>query len=152
MCIFPFLILVEIAQSQIALPGDITIDRNGVLLKGKFFISESPDISSTVILLHGFPGGESDVLGIGKKLAQSGINALTFNYSGIYQSEGKCSWDNMQLDITAAYKFPIGGWDDKQTTMEAFILPLYRALENEDAKSVRLVAFQDDHYFKDSKL
>lgn len=53
--------------------------------------------------LHGFPGSESDAFGIGDKLAQSGINSLTFNYSGTYKSEGKVSWDNMQLDIDAAY-------------------------------------------------
>lgn len=46
----------------------------------------------------------------------------------------------------------IGGWDDIQTTMEAFILPLYRTLQNKGAKRVRLIAFQDDHYFQKSRL
>jgi dipeptidyl aminopeptidase/acylaminoacyl peptidase len=267
---FKFLFLLftypVVAHNQDSKPAEITIDRNGIQLKGKFFLSEGSDHIATVILLHGFPGGESDVLGIGNKLVQSGMNALTFNYSGTYQSDGKCSWDNMQLDIAAAYKFLhlheninkfridtnkiylggwcngggmaltfaayhpevtavfsiapsdqtefmkvytsnpnikkmidnsfneiafpkghlrfetgaspwevaengidkinpvydlkkcapflvakdillIGGWDDKQTTVEAFILPLYRTLQNESAKNVRLIAFQDDHYF-----
>jgi pimeloyl-ACP methyl ester carboxylesterase len=258
------------SQYQATTPADISIDRNGILLKGKFFLPEGSGPFPAVVLLHGFPGGESDVLGIGTKLAQSGIAALTFNYSGTYQSEGKTSWDNMQLDIQAAFQylrqpqtfkqynvdtskiylggwctgggmaltyaafhpevkvifsiagsdqtefmkvyigdpeikkmmdqsfdditFPkghlrfetgasprevaeagldkinpaydlkkcapllasrdillIGGWDDVQTTMEAFILPLYRALQLEGAKSVRLIAFQDDHYFKESR-
>lgn len=265
-----FLIFPIVAQSQAKTPADIVIGRNGILLKGKFFLSEGPGPFPTVVLLHGFPGSETDVLGIGVKLAQSGINAVTFNYSGTYKSEGKISWDNMQLDIYAAFKFLqqhenttqykidtnkiylggwcngggmaltyaayhpevnvvfsiapsdqtefmkvytsnpevknmidrsfdeitypkghlrfekgasiqeveeagidkinpiydlkkcapllatkdillIGGWDDKQTTMEAFILPLYRALQNEGAKNVRFIAFQDDHYFQNSR-
>jgi len=268
--IFPFLMLNGVAQSQTTSPVNITIDRNGVQLIGKLFLSEGSDFLPTVILLHGFPGSESDVLGIGDKLALSGINSLTFNYSGTYKSEGKVSWDNMQLDIDAAFNFLhqsdniikfkidtnkiylggwcngggmaltyaayhpdvkvvfsiapsdqtefmkvytsnpeikkmidqvhadlafpkghlrfnvgalpqevafagidninpiydlkkcapllatkdillIGGWDDKQTTMEVFILPLYRALQNEGAKNVRFIAFQDDHYFQKSR-
>ena len=259
-----------IIQGQATIPADIAFDRNGILLKGKFFFSEGPGPFPTVVLLHGFPGGESDVLGIGIKLAHSGMNALTFNYSGTYQSQGKVSWDNMQLDIHAAFKFlrqskntsqfkidtnkiylggwcngggmaltyaayhpevkvvfsiapsdqtefmkvyinnpeikkitdisfgditypkghlrfetgasprevaaagiekidhvydlkrcaPLlaskgillsGGWNDIQTTMETFILPLYRALQKEGAKSVRFIAFQDDHYFQKSR-
>ncbi len=266
-----FAISPAITQGQAAMPVDITIDRDGILLKGKFFFSDGPGPFPTVVLLRGFPGGESDVLGIGNKLAHSGINALTFNYSGTYQSQGQISWDNMQLDIHAAFKFLrqsknttqfkvdtnniflggwcngggmaityaayhpevnvvfsiapsdqtefmkvyisnpeikkmtdksfgdisypkghlrfekgaspqevaaagidkinpvfnlkkcapllvsrdillIGGWDDIQTTMEAFILPLYRALQNEGAKKVRFIAFQDDHYFQKSRL
>lgn len=260
-----------ITKAQETMPADITIDRDGILLKGKFFFSDGSGPFPTVVLLHGFPGNESDVLGIGNKLAHAGINALTFNYSGTYQSQGQVSWDNMQLDIHAAFKFLrqsnnttpfkvdtnkiylggwcngggmaityaayhpevnvvfsiapsdqtefmkvyitnpeikkmidksfgdisypaghlrfekgaspqeiaaagieiinpiydlkkcapllvskdillIGGWDDIQTTMEAFILPLYRALQNEGAKNVRFMAFQDDHYFQKSRL
>ena len=268
--IFLFLILNGVAQSQTTTPVNITIDRNGVHLRGKLFLSEGSDLLPTVILLHGFPGSESDVLGIGDKLAQSGMNALTFNYSGTYESEGKTSWDNTQLDIKAAFSFLhqpeniiqfkidtnkiylggwctgggmaltysayhpevtvvvsiapsdqtefmkvytsnpeikkmmdkafadisvpkghvrfdsgsslqeiaeagidkinpiydlkkcapllaakdiflIGGWDDKQTTMEAFILPLYRSLQKENAKKLRIIAFQDNHYFEKSR-
>lgn len=257
-------------KSQAITAADITIDRNGILLKGKFFPANEPGISPTVILLHGFPGGESDVLGIGNKLARAGMNALTFNYCGTYKSGGENSWDNIQLDINAAFGFAhrpenirqfkidttklylggwctgggmaltyaachpkvdvvfsiagsdqtefmklytgnpqikkgmdaafaeftapkghvrfdpgatlqaiaekgidkidtiynlkkmapllapkdillVGGWDDAQTTMEAFILPLYRALQKENAKRVRMIAFQDDHYFGKSK-
>jgi dipeptidyl aminopeptidase/acylaminoacyl peptidase len=270
--IFLFLIFSGFAQSQIISPIDITIDRNGVHLNGKLFLSrDSSDFRLTVILLHGFPGSESDVLGVGDKLAQSGMNALTFNYSGTYKSEGKNSWDNIQLDIKAAFSFLhqpqnivqfkidtnkiyLGGWctgggmaltysayhpeithvfaiapsdqtefmkvylgspeikkmmdkafadmsapnglvrfdngstlqeiaergidkinpiydlkkcahslasreilligglDDKQTTMEIFILPLYRVLQNEGAKNVRFLTFQDDHYFHKTRL
>ncbi len=255
---------------QVLIPADIDITRESVLLKGKFYLAEGQGNFPTVVLLHGFPGNESDVLGIGLKLAQSGINALTFNYSGTYKSQGKISWDNMQSDIHSALKFLkqianiklynidtnriylggwcngggmaltyaayhpdikvvfsiapsdqtefmklylsnpeikkntdksfgditypkghlrfdqgaspmevaetginqinqiydlkkcapllatkdillIGGWDDRQTTMEVFILPLYRALQSAGSKSIRLMAFQDDHYFQKSR-
>ena len=257
---------INFAQSS---PIDITINRSGVLLKGKFYAVEGEGIFPTVILLHGFPGNEKDVLGIGENLAQAGINALTFNYSGTYESQGKASHEHNLNDINAAfiylhqleniskYKIDtsliylggwchggglglayainhpeihsvfsiagsdqsvffkeyvsnpemkkmidksfaettakgitrfedgaaphevaeggidkmissldikknaatlalknillIGGWDDIQTTMEKFILPLYRALQTEKAQNVTIKAFQDDHYFGKTK-
>ena len=257
---------INFAQSS---PIDITINRSGVLLKGKFYAVEGEGIFPTVILLHGFPGNEKDVLGIGENLAQAGINALTFNYSGTYESQGKASHEHNLNDINAAfiylhqleniskYKIDtsliylgglchggglglayavnhheihsvfsiagsdqsvffkeyvsnpemkkmidksfaettakgitrfdiggaphevaeqginkinstldlkknaaalapknillIGGWNDIQTTMEKFILPLYRALQNEKAQNVTIKALQDDHYFGKTK-
>jgi esterase/lipase len=251
-------------------PIEITIDRNGVLLNGKFYVAEGEGIFPTVILLHGFPGNESDVLGIGNKLAQSGFNTVTFNYSGTFQSQGEVSWDNAQMDIRAAFNFIhqseniskykidtariylggfcfgggmalsyaashpeistvfsiagndhgefmreyvrnpelrkvindmfdnlavpkgnvrfqagtlpmeiaeagidkinpiydlkkcapllaqkdlllIGGWNDVQVSIEQIVLPLYRALQREKAKKLQIVAFQDDHWFKNSR-
>lgn len=72
-----------VAYSQTSIPTDIIIDRGGILLKGKFYISEGEGNIATVILLHGFPGNETDVLGLGSELSQAGINVMTFNYSGI---------------------------------------------------------------------
>jgi dienelactone hydrolase len=237
---------------------------------GKFYVAAGEGIYPTVILLHGFPGNEKDVLGIGNKLAQSGINALTFNYSGTFQSQGLTSWENNQKDIRAAFDFIyqpknvtrykidtsliylggwchgggmalvyaashpeittvfsiagndfgefmreythnpemtkmidkmfadmnapkgtirfekgalpkemaetgiekinpvfdlrkdapllaqkdillIGGWNDAQTTVDHFLLPLYRALQKENATSLQIKAFQDDHYFRNSR-
>jgi dienelactone hydrolase len=100
-----FLMTPVVAQNQATTPADITIDRGGILLRGKFYVSEGTGVFPTVILLQGFPGNESDVLGIGEKLSQSGINALTFNYSGTFKSEGKTSLTNSEADILAAYKF-----------------------------------------------
>ena len=264
-----FLTVLTVAQSQASTPVDITIDRNGVLLKGKFYISEGTENFPTVILLHGFPGNEKDVLGLGNILAQEGINALTFNYSGTHQSHGQLNFENTQKDIKAVFEFIhnsenihkhkidttriylggfsygggmaftyaanhpeikavfsiagndhgvfmeeykrnqgmqkiidemfndlkaqpgkvrfapggtpkemvemkiielnptyhllnsvpllaqkdillIGGWDDHNVSIENIILPLYRALRDE-AKTVRIVAFQDDHSFKNSR-
>ncbi|MCP5048697.1 MAG: alpha/beta fold hydrolase [bacterium] len=262
-----FLTVLAVTPSQASTAVDITIDRNGVLLKGKFYISEGTGTFPSVILLHGFPGNETDVLGIGRKLSRAGINALTFNYSGSYKSQGIGSFANTQKDIQAAFEFLhqpknilkykidktriylggysygggmaltyaanhpeittvfsiagtdhgefmreysrnpqfqkmidgmfarlaaptgpvrlakgatpkevvemgivklnptldlrksasllvqknillIGGWDDVNVTIDHHVLPLYRALNNEKAKNIRIVAFQDDHVFK----
>jgi dipeptidyl aminopeptidase/acylaminoacyl peptidase len=265
-----FLILPVVAQSQASTPADITIDCSGVFLKGKFYVAEGEGIFPTVILLQGFPGNEKDVLGIGNRLSQSGINALTFNYSGTYQSQGLASFENNQKDIQAAFDFIyqpvninkykidtsliylggwchgggmslvyaashpeittvfsiagndfgefmreytcnpeikkmidkmfdnmtaptgpvrfdtgalpkemaetgiekinpifdlrkdapllakkdillIGGWNDVQVNIDQFVLPLYRALQKENAAKVQITAFQDDHYFRNSR-
>lgn len=97
--------LLSFAHSQEATTVDITIDRNGVLLKGKFHVSEGIGPFPTILLLQGFPGNETDVIGIGKILSQSGINALTFNYSGTFKSQGTSNFDNTQMDIKAAFDF-----------------------------------------------
>jgi pimeloyl-ACP methyl ester carboxylesterase len=84
---------------------DIIIVRDEIKLKGRFYQAGSSGLSVTVILLPGFPGGGTDVFGIGKKLSESGINAVTFNYSGTHQSEGLYNFTNSLSDIKAAYDF-----------------------------------------------
>ena len=92
-------------QSQASEPVDFMIDLIGVHLKGKFYISAGTGKFPTLVLLHGFPGGEQDVLGIGKFVSEAGINVMTFNYSGTHKSEGKFSFENTQKDIQAAFEF-----------------------------------------------
>ncbi len=93
------------AQSQASPPVEITINRDGIHLKGKFYISEGTGTFPTVILLPGFPGNETDVLGIGMKLSEVGYNVMTFNYSGTHHSEGEYNFVNSQKDIEAAFNF-----------------------------------------------
>lgn len=97
--------LLSFGQSQPGSPFEITIGRDGVLLKGKFHAAGGTSLLPTVLLLPGSPGNETDVLGIGKVLSDSGINTLTFNYSGTWKSEGKTSLDNSLMDVQAAYDF-----------------------------------------------
>ena len=265
-----FLTVLAASQVQATVPSDVTIDNGGVLLKGKFYVCEGLGPFPTVIILHGMPGNDTDVLGLGNKLSEAGLNALTFNYSGTYQSQGQMNMENAQKDIQAAFDFLhrqeniatykidaarillggdcfgggmamayaashpeissvfsvagndhgeffreyirnpelkkmiddmfagvaapagpvrfapgalpkeiaeagidklnpifdlrksaprlaqkdillIGGWNDRQVTIEQFVLPFYRALEKEKAKNVKIVAFQDGHDFKNSK-
>jgi len=105
MFIMMFASFSSFAKSQTAPPIDITIDRSGVLLKGKFHVAEGTGFLPTVLLLQGFPGNETDVLGVGKILSESGINTMTFNYSGTFKSQGMTSLENSLLDIKAAFDF-----------------------------------------------
>lgn len=257
------------AQSKEVIPADIEIDREGIILKGKFYKAAGEGVLPTVILLQGSPGNPTDVIGLGKRLSQYGINAMTFNYSGTHQSQGRLSFPNSLGDITAAFKFLdnpetirrfkidtasvilagysygggmamtyaikhkeiaavisiagndwgeffeeylrkpemkssidagidksvaagilrfepgcmpkemvesglekfdqdfytrknaslladrdiliICGWDDPLVTVEGYLLPIYRELKKENARNVRIVAFQDDHTFSKSR-
>lgn len=100
-----FLTVFAVPISYASIPIDITIDHDGVILKGKFYLAEGTGNFTTVILLQGFPGNEIDVLGIGNKLSEFGFNALTFNYSGTYKSQGKYNFENTQKDIKAVFEF-----------------------------------------------
>ena len=100
-----FLSLASHSRSQELNPYDVTINRDSIILKGKFYAAEEEGLYTTVILLQGFPGGENDVLGIGSRIVQEGINVLTFNYSGTHKSEGEFNFDNSQKDIEAAFAF-----------------------------------------------
>jgi len=86
-------------------PEEITIERDSVILKGKFYKAAGDDNKPVVILLQGSPGNTYDVLGLGRALSISGINAMTFNYSGSHQSTGTFSFLNCQADIGATLRF-----------------------------------------------
>ena len=73
---------------------------------GKCYTVVDPaDALATLVLLPGFPGNEDDVLGLGEALSLQGLNTLTFNYRGSYQSEGLFSLKHTLEDIQAAFDF-----------------------------------------------
>ena len=45
----------------------------------------------------------------------------------------------------------IFGWDDNVVSIDRYILPLYRALQEEKAPQVSIKAFQDNHGFSESR-
>ena len=99
-------LLPKTVKSQVKSPVDVIIDNHSVKLKGKFYAVEDKEGSfPTLILLQGFTGNDSDVLGLGKQLVQSNINVLTFINSGVAPSEGLFSFNNSLTDIEAAYQF-----------------------------------------------
>ncbi|KAA3608776.1 MAG: alpha/beta fold hydrolase [Calditrichaeota bacterium] len=100
-----FLLVFSVTKSFASTSIAITISRNDIKLRGNFFQPEGKGDFPAVILLHGFPGNETDVLGIGRMLSNAGFNVLTFNYSGTYKSEGLNSFENTQKDIKAVYDF-----------------------------------------------
>lgn len=99
------LLLVIQSHTQASSPADITIDREGMLLKGKFHAAQGTGPFPTVILLGGFPSSRTDVLGLGALLSEEGFNVLTFNYGGTFESQGRWSFENTQKDIHAAFGF-----------------------------------------------
>jgi len=258
-----------LAFGQDTIPVEVTIERGEVMLQGKFYESPEEGFLPTVVLLPGFPGNENDVIGLGDRLSQLGVNVLTFNYSGTHNSQGLWGFSHVQSDITAALQFLhilpnitrfgidttnivlggysygggmamsyaidhpeidkvisiagndwgehfedyvhntnlktsidgmvdwavssgfvrpdkgelpkeflangtagldsslyikrnagrlaqknillIGAWDDTGVVIEKYILPLYRALQAEKAQHVRIIAYQDDHSFSQSR-
>ncbi len=81
------------------------INRDNLTLNGIIFPAKGDGSFPALLLLNGFPGGESDVFGIGSKLQEFGFTVLTFNYSGTYRSEGKYSMEYTMKDIEAAFDF-----------------------------------------------
>ena len=74
---------IAVAQGQTVAPVEINLIRSGIDLKGIFYISGDSGTFPTVILLHGFPGNEKDVLNLGMKLSEAGYNTMTFKISQI---------------------------------------------------------------------
>lgn len=72
---------------------------------GRFFKAASNKPVPTVILLHGFPGGEGDLFGLGKRLNQDSINAFTFNYRGTWKSEGIYLPETSLKDVIKSVEF-----------------------------------------------
>lgn len=92
------------AYSQIT-PVQVDLYSNGNKLNADFYRASGDEKCPTLILLHGMPGGEGDLLGLGKKLSPLGINVLVFNFTGIWSSEGVFSFDSSMEDIGAAICF-----------------------------------------------
>jgi len=83
----------------------VVFKSGGSKVFGKFFKSANNKIAPTIILLHGFPGGEGDLFGVGKRLNKDGINAFTFNYRGTWKSEGIYLPETSLEDVINSVKF-----------------------------------------------
>ncbi len=91
------------AQSESKTP--VAISRGEVDLHGWLFEASVDSTAPIAILLHGFPGGPNDPLGLGSELAARGVHALAFNFSGTHASGGEFSMRTSQFDIAAAVAF-----------------------------------------------
>src|SRR6202795_3534595 len=74
---------------------------DGVLLRGHLYGRGS----TGVILAHMYPADQSDWTDFAKVLADHGYQALTFDFRGFTESEGRSGTEYADRDLLAAYKF-----------------------------------------------
>jgi uncharacterized protein len=77
---------------------------NGQKLFGTIFKAAGPEAKPTVLMLSGFPGNELNH-DIARMFQRFGFNAMTFNYSGSWGSEGEYSFQNILDDTFTAVNF-----------------------------------------------
>ncbi len=86
-------------------PIPLTFESNGANIHAIFYQASGVEPLPTVILCHGFPGNNTDVLGLGERLMKEGFNALAFNYRGTWGSEGTFTMANSLEDVIAAVHY-----------------------------------------------
>jgi len=74
-------------------------------IHGLFYRASGAGPFPTVILCHGSPGNDTDVLGLGQRLKKEGFNALSFNYRGTWGSEGTLTGGNSLEDVISAIRY-----------------------------------------------
>jgi len=86
-------------------PVTITFESKGANIHAVFHLASGVGPLPTVILCHGFPGNDTDVLGLGQRLMKKGFNALAFNYRGSWGSEGLFKDANSLEDVISAIRY-----------------------------------------------
>ena len=86
-------------------PVSIEFISEGACVRGRFFAAVGTSPGTTLLLFPGWPGDPDDVLGLGARLAELGINVCTFNPRGLHPSEGNHSHANTLQDIRAAWQW-----------------------------------------------
>ena len=86
-------------------PIPVSFVSKGAKIHGLFYNASGVEPSPTVILCHGFPGNNTDVLGLGDRLMKEGFNALAFNYRGTWGSEGLLTIANSLEDVISAIRY-----------------------------------------------
>ncbi len=84
---------------------DVNLISDGNILNAQMYLPDSNNTSHTLIMLHGYPGGKGDPLGMGKALSNLGINVLVFNYQGTWSSAGEFSFESSMNDVSNALMF-----------------------------------------------
>ncbi len=86
-------------------PVPVTFESKGANIHAIFYQASGVEPLPTVILCHGFPGNNTDVLGLGQRLMKAGFNALAFNYRGSWESEGLFKDANSLEDVISAVHY-----------------------------------------------
>lgn len=80
--------------------GDLAIPSHGAMMNGIIYIAGGAGPHPTVLLLHGFPGGELN-LDLAQSIRRAGWNVLVFHYRGAWGSQGAFSFANSIEDTQA---------------------------------------------------
>ncbi len=80
--------------------GDLAIPSHGAMMNGIIYIVGGAGPHPTVVLLHGFPGGELN-LDLAQSIRRAGWNVLFFHYRGSWGSQGAFSFANSIEDTQA---------------------------------------------------
>jgi pimeloyl-ACP methyl ester carboxylesterase len=157
------LFLVVYCITAQTVPVKIDLVSNGNELNAKFYPVERGIPSTTVILLHGFPGNDNNPLGLAERLNKNRINILVFNYQGTFISEGVFNFENCENDIGVALDF----LKKKENVQQFFIdtsriiicgyslgssLALTAAVHNPEIKNIVAIAGGNDQYIYLKKM
>jgi len=105
---FSFFVILVVFTAKVfsqVQPVKVNLTSHGSILNAEIYHVSTYKPMPTIILLHGYPGGEGDPLGLGNKLSSLGINVFVFNYRGTWSSEGEFSFDSSIEDISTALNF-----------------------------------------------
>jgi dipeptidyl aminopeptidase/acylaminoacyl peptidase len=86
-------------------PIPVTFESKGANIRALFYKASGVKPLPTVVLCHGFPGNDTDVLGLGERLKEEGFNALAFNYRGSWGSGGLFKDANSLDDVVSAIHY-----------------------------------------------
>jgi pimeloyl-ACP methyl ester carboxylesterase len=86
-------------------PDNVVIDSDGLQLHGSFFQAHGHGPHTTLLLIHGWPGSPKDVVGMGERLVEHGINVLVVSPRGMHESEGTNTFAGTLRDIGAALRW-----------------------------------------------
>jgi pimeloyl-ACP methyl ester carboxylesterase len=98
-------LLLFITCSQQTNAVGVKIDSDGLQLQGRFFQSPERGLHPTLLSIHGWPGSPQDVLGMGGRLAERGINVLVVSPRGMHESEGTNTFAGTLRDIGSATRW-----------------------------------------------
>ena len=100
----PLLFIVLHLSAQVE-PDTIKIYSGDHTIYGINYAGAGDQAKPSLLLLHGFPGGYHDVLGLGEVLAQDSINVFTLTLGGISISEGVYGDSSPVVDLRNAIDF-----------------------------------------------
>ncbi len=84
---------------------DVVFLSQGEKIHAVLFRGSGDGPRPTVLLLHGFPGGERDLFGLGALISAEGWNVLAINYRGMFKNEGLHTPSNTLADAVAALDY-----------------------------------------------